>query len=151
VREAAGGGSRRRVADRAAGGADRAAAYTPSVDRRAAYVLLAVLGTGVFLAGLELMITAVALPRIVTDLADWTQLRKASWIVNAYLLFYVATMPLAGRLADLWGARRLFLGALVLFTLGSLISGMSQTLDQLIVGRCVQARANAAMPMGTFT
>ena len=43
----------------------------------------------------------------------WTQLRRASWIVNGYLLVYVATMPLAGRLADLWGARRLFLGALV--------------------------------------
>jgi MFS family permease len=120
------------------------------VDRRAAYVLLAVLGTGVFLAGLELMITAVALPKIVGDLADWTQLRKASWIVNAYLLFYVATMPLAGRLADLWGARRLFLGALVLFTLGSLISGMSQTLDQLIVGRCVQAVGGGALvPVAT--
>ena len=134
----------------AAGGRDRAAAYTPSVDRRAAYVLLAVLGTGVFLAGLELMITAVALPRIVTDLADWTQLRKASWIVNAYLLFYVATMPLAGRLADLWGARRLFLGALVLFTVGSLISGMSQTLDQLIAGRIVQAVGGGALiPVAT--
>ncbi len=120
------------------------------MDRRAAYVLLAVLGTGVFLAGLELMITAVALPRIVTDLADWTQLRKASWIVNAYLLFYVATMPLAGRLADLWGARRLFLGALVLFTLGSLISGMSQTLDQLIAGRIVQAVGGGALvPVAT--
>jgi len=120
------------------------------VDRRAAYVLLAVLGTGVFLAGLELMITAVALPRIVADLADWTQLRKASWIVNAYLLFYVATMPLAGRLADLWGARRLFLGALVLFTVGSLISGMSQTLDQLIAGRIVQAIGGGALvPVAT--
>ncbi len=109
------------------------------MDRRTAYVLLAVLGTGVFLAGLELMITAVALPRIIADVADWTQLRKASWIVNAYLLFYVATMPLAGRLADLWGARRLFLGALVLFTAGSLMCGMAQSLDQLIAGRIVQA------------
>ena len=43
------------------------------------------------------MITSVALPRIVADVADWTQLRKASWIINAYLLVYIATMPLAGR------------------------------------------------------
>ena len=120
------------------------------MDRRTAYVLLAVLGIGVFLAGLELMITAVALPRIIADIGDWTQLRKASWIVNAYLLFYVATMPLAGRLADLWGARRLFLGALVLFTVGSLISGMSQTLDQLIAGRIVQAIGGGALvPVAT--
>jgi MFS family permease len=120
------------------------------MDRRSAYVLLAVLGIGVFLAGLELMITAVALPRIIADIGDWTQLRKASWIVNAYLLFYVATMPLAGRLADLWGARRLFLGALVLFTVGSLMSGMSQSLDQLIVGRIVQAIGGGALvPVAT--
>ena len=76
-----------------------------------------------FLAGLELMITAVALPAIVADLADWTRLREASWIINGYLLVYVVTMPLAGRLADLWGNRRLFLAALVLFTVGSLLAG----------------------------
>ena len=90
------------------------------MDRRVALVLLAVLGAGVFMAGLELMITAVALPAIVVDLGSWTELRHASWIINAYLLVYVGTMPLAGRLADVWGARRLFLGALVAFTLGSL-------------------------------
>ena len=95
------------------------------MDRRVALVLLAVLGTGLFLAGLELMITAVALPAIIVDLGSWTELRHASWIVNVYLLVYVATMPLAGRLADVWGARRLFLGALVAFTLGSLLAGMS--------------------------
>ena len=80
------------------------------MPRRDALVLLAVLGVGVFLAGMELMITAVALPAIVVDLADWTRLREASWIINGYLLVYVITMPLAGRLADLWGNRRLFLG-----------------------------------------
>ena len=84
--------------------------YTRRMDRRAALVLLAVLAIGVFLAGLELMVTAVALPSIVTDLASWTELRKASWIINGYLLAYVVTMPLAGRLADQWGVRRLFLG-----------------------------------------
>ena len=73
--------------------------------------LLAILGFGAFLAGLELMITAVALPAIVNDVADWTELRRASWIINGYLLVYIVAMPLAGRLADLFGARRLFLGA----------------------------------------
>ena len=71
------------------------------MDRRSRIVLLAVLGAGVFLAGLELMVTAVALPSIVTDLASWTELRLASWVINGYLLAYVITMPLAGRLAGL--------------------------------------------------
>jgi MFS family permease len=120
------------------------------MSRRESYVVLAVLGAGVFLAGLELMITAVALPSIVVDLADWTQLRRASWIVNGYLLVYVATMPLAGRLADLWGARRLFLAALVAFSVGSLLAGMAQSLDQLIAARLVQALGGGALvPVAT--
>ena len=126
------------------------------MDRRAAIVLLIVFGTGVFLAGLELMITAVALPSILVDLADptgasaWIELRKASWIINGYLLVYIVTMPLAGRLADLWGARRLFFGALVVFIVGSALAGAAQDLDQLIAARLVQgAGGGVLVPVGT--
>ena len=126
------------------------------MDRRSAYVLLAVIGIGVFLAGLELLITAVALPSILADLADptggsaWAELRKASWIINGYLLVYILTMPIAGRLADLWGARRLFIGALAVFTVGSPLAGASQTLDQLIAARLVQAVGGGVLvPVGT--
>ena len=113
-------------------------------------MLLAVLGAGVFLAGLELMITAVALPAIVGDLAGWQRLREASWIINGYLLVYVVTMPLAGRLGDLWGNRRPFLAALVVFTVGSALAGASQTLEQLIAARLVQAVGGGALiPLAT--
>ena len=118
--------------------------------RRESLPLLGVLGVGVFLAGLELMVTAVALPQILATLADWTDLRKASWIINGYLLVYVVTMPLAGRLTDLWGARRLFLAALTVFTIGSLLAGLSQSLDQLIAARLVQAVGGGAIiPVAT--
>ena len=118
--------------------------------RRDSYLLLAVLGVGVFLAGLELMVTAVALPQILATLADWTDLRKASWIINGYLLVYVVTMPLAGRLTDIWGARRLFLAALGVFTIGSLLAGLSQSLDQLIAARLIQAVGGGAIiPVAT--
>jgi MFS family permease len=118
--------------------------------RRDSYLMLGVLGVGVFLAGLELMVTAVALPQILNTLTDWTDLRKASWIINGYLLFYVITMPLAGRLTDLWGARRLFLLALAVFTLGSLLAGLAQSLDQLIAARLVQALGGGAIiPVAT--
>jgi MFS family permease len=120
------------------------------LSRRDALVLLAVLGTGVFLAGLELMITAVALPAIVTDLATWTRLREASWIINGYLLVYVVTMPVAGRLADLYGARRCFLWALVAFTLGSLLAGAAPSLELLIGARLIQAVGGGALvPVAT--
>jgi MFS family permease len=118
--------------------------------RRDSYLMLGVLGVGVFLAGLELMVTAVALTQILSTLADWTDLRKASWIISGYLLFYVITMPLAGRLTDLWGARRLFLLALAVFTLGSLLAGLAQSLDQLIAARLVQALGGGAIiPVAT--
>lgn len=120
------------------------------MTRREALVLLAVLSTGVFLAGLELMVTAVALPSIVTDLASWQELRLASWIVNAYLLVYVVTMPLAGRLTDVWGARRMYLLALAIFIAGSIASGSAQSLAWLIVGRCIQAVGGGALvPVAT--
>ena len=130
------------------------------MTRGSAYALLAVLSAGVFLAGLELMITAVALPTIITDLVSanpdrpgqtaFTELRRASWIVNGYLLSYVVTMPLAGRLADVWGARRLFLGGLVVFILGSLVAGRGQSLDELIVGRVIQGIGGGVLvPVGT--
>jgi MFS family permease len=109
------------------------------MERRTSLIMLAVLGAGVFLSGLELMITAVALPSILVNLSDWTQLRHASWVVNGYLLVYIITMPLAGRLSDLWGTRRLFLWALVAFTIGSFLAGRAQSLDELIVARLIQA------------
>ena len=96
------------------------------------------------------MITAVALPAIVTDLASWTRLREASWIINGYLLVYVVTMPVAGRLADLYGARRLFLWALAIFTLGSFLAGAAPSLELLIVARLVQAVGGGALvPVAT--
>ena len=120
------------------------------MQRRTSYLLLAVLGAGVFMAGLELMVTAVALPQILASVADWTDLRKASWIINGYLLMYVVTMPLAGRLTDTWGARRLFLAALAIFTLGSFLAGVAQDLDQLIAARLVQAVGGGAIiPVAT--
>jgi len=120
------------------------------MSRRDSYLLLGVLGVGVFLAGLELMVTAVALPQILATMANWTDLREASWIINGYLLVYIVTMPLAGRLTDLWGARRLFLVALTVFTIGSLLAGLAQSLDQLIAARLVQAVGGGAIiPVGT--
>jgi MFS family permease len=139
---------------------DQEPVYPSPMTRGSAYALLAVLSAGVFLAGLELMITAVALPTIINDLVvanpdrpgqtAFSELRRASWIVNGYLLAYVVAMPLAGRLADVWGARRLFLAGLVIFVVGSLVAGRGQTIDELIVGRVIQGIGGGILvPVGT--
>jgi EmrB/QacA subfamily drug resistance transporter len=125
------------------------------MTRGSAYALLGVMSAGVFLAGLELMVTAVALPTIILDFSanaqnPFAELRRASWIVNGYLLAYIVAMPLAGRMADVWGARRLFLGALGLFVAGSFVAGAAQSIDQLIAGRVVQGVGGGILvPVGT--
>ena len=112
--------------------------------------LLTALGGGVFLAGLELMITATALPSIVPSLADWTRLREASWIINGYLVAYVAMMPVAGRLADRLGVVGPCLAALLVFATGSALSGAAQSLEALIAARVVQGIGGGALvPLAT--
>ena len=63
------------------------------MTRTSRAVMLAALCLGVLLVGIELFITAVALPQIFFDLSGWSELRRASWIVTAYLVAYIAAMP----------------------------------------------------------
>jgi EmrB/QacA subfamily drug resistance transporter len=105
----------------------------------------------VLLGGAELMVVAIALPSIVADFGGWADLARVSWIVNAYLLAYVVAMPLAGRGADLWGARRLYVVALLLFVIGSAGAGLSRMagaedgLAWLIGWRVVQGFGGGAL------
>ena len=120
------------------------------MSRNARYLLFAALCVGVFLVGVELLVTAVALPFIVADLADWTRLREASWIINGYLVAYVAVMPLAGRAADRHSLPNLFAGSLALFAIGSITAGAAQSLEWLIGARVVQGLgAGAIVPLAT--
>src|SRR5918999_1257413 len=102
-------------------------AHAPSVRMHpvAAWAVLVTASLGVFVGGAELMVVAIALTQIVADFGGWADLARASWIVNAYLLAYVIAMPLAGRAADIWGARRLYVAALILFSVGSLGAGLA--------------------------
>ncbi|HEX2883720.1 MAG TPA: MFS transporter [Candidatus Limnocylindria bacterium] len=117
----------------------------------AAWAALAFASLGVFLGGAELMVVAIALPAIVADFGGWTDLARVSWIVNAYLLAYVVAMPLAGRGADLWGALRLYVVALLLFVIGSAGAGLSRMagpedgLTWLIGWRVVQGFGGGAL------
>jgi EmrB/QacA subfamily drug resistance transporter len=117
----------------------------------AAWAALVVASLGVFLGGAELMVVAIALPSIGADFGGWADLTRVSWIVNGYLLAYVVAIPLAGRGADLWGARRLYVAALLLFVIGSAGAGVArfagpeQGLTWLIVARVVQGFGGGAL------
>ena len=117
----------------------------------AAWAALIFASLGVLLGGAELMVVAIALPSIVADFGGWADLSRVSWIINAYLLAYVVAMPLAGRGADLWGARRLYVVALLLFVVGSAGAGLSPLagpehgLTWLIAARVVQGFGGGAL------
>jgi EmrB/QacA subfamily drug resistance transporter len=87
------------------------------------------------LASLDQTIVATALPTIVHDLGGIDQL---SWVVTAYLLAATVSMPLWGRVSDLYGRKRLFQAAIVVFLVGSALSGASETLGELIAFRALQ-------------
>jgi EmrB/QacA subfamily drug resistance transporter len=87
------------------------------------------------LAALDQTIVATALPTIANDLSAFDQL---SWVVTAYLLASTITIPLYGKLSDIFGRRRLFLLAIWLFLLGSVLCAVAQTLGQLVAFRALQ-------------
>lgn len=106
---------------------------------------LGVLG-GTFLAAIEATIVATAMPTVVAQLGGLTHY---SWVFSAYIVASTVTVPLWGKMSDLYGRRRLYLGAVGLFVLGSALSGASQSMTQLIVFRAVQGiGAGGLLPLG---
>jgi EmrB/QacA subfamily drug resistance transporter len=87
------------------------------------------------LAALDQTIVATALPRIVADLHGFEHL---SWVVTAYLLSSTVTVPLYGKLSDLYGRRRLFVVSISIFLAGSALCGVAQSMGELIAFRALQ-------------
>src|SRR3954463_1792574 len=107
---------------------------TRPTDKRFAMTFAGLL-LAMLLASLDQTIVATALPTIVRDLGGLDQL---SWVVTAYLLCATVTMPLWGRASDLYGRKPLFLAAIGVFLIGSVLSGAAQDLTQLIAFRALQ-------------
>ena len=87
------------------------------------------------LAALDQTIVATALPQIVSDLQGFQDL---SWVVTAYLLATTVTVPLYGKLSDLYGRRRLFVVSISIFLVGSALCGTAQSMGELIAFRALQ-------------
>ena len=87
------------------------------------------------LGSLDQTIVSTALPTVVRDLGGLDQL---SWVVTAYLLGATVSMPLWGRASDVYGRKRLFIAAIVVFLAGSALSGLAGSLGQLIAFRALQ-------------
>jgi EmrB/QacA subfamily drug resistance transporter len=106
------------------------------------WLALYVLCTGVLMIVLDVTVVNVALPSIQTDLGFSSS--DLAWVVNAYLIAFGGLLLLAGRIGDMIGHKRVFLGGLVVFTLASLVCGLSQSQTMLVIARFVQGAGGAA-------
>ena len=101
------------------------------------------------LAALDQTIVSTALPRIVSDLGGLSQY---SWVFTAYMLATTVTVPLYGKLGDKYGRRPLFLGAIVIFLVGSALCGLAKNMTELVVFRAVQGLgAGGLFPLALAT
>lgn len=118
---------------------------TPAEIRRVFLGLMVVLALG----ALDQSIVATALPRIVADLGGAAHL---SWAVTAYVLASTVTMPLYGKLSDQYGRKPLLYAAVLVFLLGSVLSGAARTMPELIVFRALQGLgAGGLLPLTQIT
>ncbi|MGH8218782.1 MAG: MFS transporter [Steroidobacteraceae bacterium] len=107
------------------------------------HLALYVLSVGVLMIVLDTTVVTVALPTIQAQLGF--SATALTWVLNAYLLTYGGCLLLGGRLGDLYGARRLFLAGLAIFTFASLGCGLAHTRLELIAARAVQGVGGAVV------
>jgi EmrB/QacA subfamily drug resistance transporter len=108
-------------------------------------VILGALMLGMLLAALDQTIVATALPTIAGDLHG---LNHLSWVVTAYLLTSTISTPLWGKLGDLYGRKKLFQAAIVIFLVGSALSGLSRDMAELIGFRALQGIGAGGLMVG---
>lgn len=100
------------------------------------------------LAMLDAMIVSTALPAIVADLGGFEHL---SWVVAIYLLTSTVSAPIWGKLADMYGRKSLFVTAVVIFLVGSVLCGLAQGMGQFIAFRALQGIGAGGLLVGVMT
>lgn len=115
--------------------------------RQKIIVMLAVM-SGLFLVALDQTIIATALASIVEEFKSFSSL---GFVVTAYMLTTTITVPLAGKLSDMYGRRPLLITGVTVFTLGSLLSGMSPSVEWLIAWRALQGIGAGIITSQAFT
>jgi EmrB/QacA subfamily drug resistance transporter len=132
--------------------ADTTAVTAPPTDEsfseaehRRILVILGALMLGMFLASLDQTIVSTALPTIAGDLHG---LNHLSWVVTSYLLASTISTPLWGKLGDLYGRKFFFQLAIVIFLVGSMLAGLSQSMLELIAFRAIQGVGAGGLIVG---
>jgi len=114
---------------------------------REVMIVLPGLLLAILLAMLDNLIVSTALPRIVGDLGGVAHL---SWVVTAYILASTITTPFYGKLGDMYGRKKFFIAAIIIFLAGSALSGLSQSMDELIAFRAIQGLGAGGLMVGSM-
>lgn len=117
-------------------------------DARQRKMILSGVLLATFLAAIEGTVTGPAGPAIV---GEFQGMHWLSWIFTAYLLAMAVTTPIFGKISDLFGRKPVFIGGTAVFLLGSLLCGLAQSMEQLIVFRAIQGLGAGALTPMTFT
>lgn len=117
-----------------------------AVQNRSLILVALLLGT--FLTAMEATVVSTAMPTIIGDLHG---LNLYAWVFSIYLLTSTATVPLYGRLADMVGRKPVFMGGITIFLIGSALSGLSQSMPELIFFRALQGLGAGAVQPTVFT
>lgn len=119
---------------------------TPAQDiqrqRQRLALILPGLLLGMLLAALDQTIVGTAMPRVIAELHG---LEHYAWVFTAYMLTSTVTVPLYGKLSDIYGRRTFFLFGMIVFLIGSALSGMAQSMTQLILFRAIQGIGGGAL------
>jgi DHA2 family multidrug resistance protein len=125
---------------------NRGSAYHPQHDRYK-WFLLANIMIGTFMAVLDATIVNVGLPKIMASFG--VGIDKIEWVITAYMLAMAVMLPTSGWLADKFGYKRMYFMGLLFFTLGSMLCGMSNDENTLILSRIIQGLgAGTIQPLG---
>jgi EmrB/QacA subfamily drug resistance transporter len=115
--------------------------------RREVLIVLPGLLLAIIIAMLDQLVVATALPRIVGDLHG---LNHLAWVVTAYILASTVSTPLYGKLGDQYGRKRWLMIAIVLFLIGSALSGLSTSMNELIAFRALQGLGAGGLMVGAI-
>ncbi len=118
-----------------------------SLPRRQIAITMAGVMLAMFLASLDQTIVGTALPRIVADLGGFT---KYTWVATAYIIASTIAVPITGKLTDMYGRKWFYVGGLCIFTVGSILCGISDTMNQIIAFRGLQGVGAGVMMANAF-
>jgi EmrB/QacA subfamily drug resistance transporter len=119
-----------------------------SLPRKQVVITLAGVLLAMFLSSLDQTIVSTAMPRIVADLGG---LNHYAWLTTSYLVASTVVLPIVGKLTDMYGRKHFYTAGIAIFIIGSFLSGLSQSMLQIIIFRGFQGIGGGIMLANAFT